>query len=266
VAEPKGAPVQFTDGKAYETFMGRWSRLAGRKFLSWVNPPKGLNWIDVGCGNGAFTEELIAHAAPASVTGVDPSEGQISFARSRFNAGKVDLRIADACALPFADNSFDAASMALVIVFVSDPAKAASELARVVKPGGIAATYMWDMPGGGFPHVALSKALQSLDLPMPSRPNPDAANRDVMLGIWEKAGFHAVETEVIRIETVYADAENYWQSATVPGGPSAKAIDDLSPADKARLKARLREILPSAPDGRIVFEAFANAVKGRVPA
>jgi len=259
------APIQFTDGKAYEKFMGRWSRIAGRKFLSWLNPPKGLRWIDVGCGNGAFTEELVAHAAPASVTGVDPSEGQISFARSRFTAGNIEFRIGDACALPFADNSFDSASMALVIVFVSDPQKAASELARVVKPGGIAATYMWDMASGGFPHSPLSKALQSLDLPMPSRPNPEAGRRDALLAYWKDAGFTDIDIDVIRIDTVYADAEDYWQSSTMASGPAGNAMSKLTPADKERLKARLREILPAAPDGKIVYPAFANAVKGRAP-
>jgi ubiquinone/menaquinone biosynthesis C-methylase UbiE len=259
------APIQFTDGNAYEKFMGRWSRIAGRKLLSWVNPPKGLRWIDVGCGNGAFTEELVAHAAPFSVTGVDLSEAQISFARSRFTAGNIEFRIGDACALPFADNSFDAASMALVIVFVSDPQKAASELARVVKPGCIAATYMWDMASGGFPHTPLSKALQSLDLPMPSRPNPEAGNRDALLAYWKNAGFTDVENDLIRIDTLYADAEDYWQSSTMATGPAGNAISKLTPADKERLKVRLREILPADSSGRIVYQAFANAVKGRVP-
>jgi SAM-dependent methyltransferase len=265
MAEDKAAPIQFTDGKAYEQFMGRWSRLAGRKFLSWVNPPKGLNWIDVGCGNGAFTEELVGQCAPASVIGVDPSEGQISFARSRLKSGNVEFRIGDACALPFADNNFDAASMALVIVFVPDPQKAASEMARVVKPGGIAATYMWDMASGGFPHSPLSKALQSLDLPMPSRPNPEAGRRDILEGYWKAAGFIEVETDVIRIDTVYADVEDYWLSSTMASGPAAQAMSKLTAADKGRLKARLREILPAAADGKIIYPAVANAVKGRAP-
>jgi ubiquinone/menaquinone biosynthesis C-methylase UbiE len=151
----------FPDGKAYERLMGRWSTLAGAQFLDWLDAPKNLSWIDVGCGNGAFTEVLIARASPAAVIGIDPSDGQLDYARTRPGARLAQFRVAGAEALPFADNSFDAASMALVITFVPDPVKAAREMARVVKPVGAVATYMWDFPGGGFPLAPLGKAMKS---------------------------------------------------------------------------------------------------------
>ena len=74
---------QFDDGEIYERLMGRWSRVVGKSFLAWLDVPKGKQWLDAGCGNGAFTEELIAHAAPSAVMAVDPSEGQIDYARKR---------------------------------------------------------------------------------------------------------------------------------------------------------------------------------------
>ena len=70
----------FTDGKAYERLMGRWSRLAGAAFLDWLNVPKAMRWLDAGCGNGAFTEEIIARCAPAEVSAIDPSEEQLAHA------------------------------------------------------------------------------------------------------------------------------------------------------------------------------------------
>jgi ubiquinone/menaquinone biosynthesis C-methylase UbiE len=73
----------FTDGLAYERMMGRWSRLVGESFLAWLDIPKGLRWLDVGCGNGAFTEEIIARSAAVAVTAIDPSEDQLAFARAR---------------------------------------------------------------------------------------------------------------------------------------------------------------------------------------
>jgi ubiquinone/menaquinone biosynthesis C-methylase UbiE len=130
------------DGEVYERLMGRWSRLVGKAFLAWLGPAKRLQWLDVGCGNGAFTEEIIAHCAPATVTAIDPSEDQLAFARTRPQASIADFRIGDAQALLFGDASFDIAIMALVISFLPDPAKAVAEMARVVRSGGWVATYM----------------------------------------------------------------------------------------------------------------------------
>ena len=129
--------------------------MPARKFLDWLDAPKNLKWIDIGCGNGAFTEVLIARCAPAAVTGVDPSEGQLAYARARPGAKRAEFRVADAQALPFPDNSFDAATMALVIVFIPDPRMAARELVRVVRPGGVVATYVWEFPDG-FPPAPLA--------------------------------------------------------------------------------------------------------------
>ncbi len=261
------APVNlFTDGKAYERLMGRWSQLVGAEFLDWLDPPKDRHWVDVGCGNGAFTEVLIARAAPAAVTGIDPSDGQIDYARTRPGTTRAQFRVGDAQALPFADNSFDAASMALVITFLSDPVRAAREMVRVVKPGGIVATYMWDIPGDGFPIRPLAKAMKSLGLEEPARPNVDAARRENMEAFWRDAGLQSVDTTVLRIRVAYADFDDFWASSTVPVGPAGKAVAEMSPTTREQLKAKLREHLPIAADGSISYEAFANAVKGRVRA
>ena len=75
--------IRFDDGAAYERMMGRWSQLAGAIFLDWLAPPAGLRWLDVGCGSGAFTELLVKRCAPATVYGIDPSQGQLAFARTR---------------------------------------------------------------------------------------------------------------------------------------------------------------------------------------
>src|SRR4051812_40436567 len=100
-------PIRFEDGAAYESMMGIWSRLAGEKFLNWLAPPPGWRWIDVGCGNGAFTELLEERTAPREVQGIDPSEGQLAFARTRRAWRVAEFRQGDAMALPFAAGSFD---------------------------------------------------------------------------------------------------------------------------------------------------------------
>jgi ubiquinone/menaquinone biosynthesis C-methylase UbiE len=142
--------IHFNDGEVYERTMGVWSRLAGEKFLDWLGPSPNLRWLDVGCGNGAFTEAIVQRCAPAETQGIDPSEAQLGFARNRGRAKTVFLQ-GDALALPFPSDRFDMAVMALVIFFLSDPKRGVAEMARVVRRGGTIATYVWDMVGGGFP-------------------------------------------------------------------------------------------------------------------
>lgn len=255
----------FTDGKVYERLMGRWSRLAGEEFLDWLNVPKGLRWLDVGCGNGAFTEELIARCAPATVTAIDPSDGQLAYARTRPGAKMAEFQLGDAEKIAFGDGSFDIAVMALVLSFLSDPAKAAAEMARVVRPGGWVATYMWDLLGGGAPTNPIYKGLESLGMGPALPPTPEASRRDAMQELWEKAGLEAIDTRVIRIQVAFANFDDFWDTNNVPSGPQGKRIAGLSPNVRAQLRSRLREQLPAAADGRIVYESFANAVKGRVP-
>ncbi len=247
------APGLFADGRAYERLIGRWSRLAGAVLLDWLALPKGLQWLDVGCGNGAFTEVLIAHGEPAEVTGIDPSEGQLSYARTRPGAKLAQFRTADAQALPFANDSFDAAIMALVITFVPDPAKAVAEMARVVRPGGCVATYMWDNLGGGLPLEPINRAMRSLGIEQPNPPGLAVSRQDTMRGLWEQAGLQSVEARVIRIPITYSGFDDFWDSNNLPVGPAGKAIHELSPAAREQLKAHLRQQLPEVPIEQSVY-------------
>jgi len=259
-------PAQlFGDGQAYERLMGRWSRLAGQQFLDWLDVPKGLAWLDVGCGNGAFTETIIARCAPASVEAIDPSEGQLAHARSRPAASLAKFQQADSQALPFGNAGFDVVVMGLVITFIPDPAKAVREMARVARPGAMVATYMWDIPGGGLPMEPINLALESLGHQRSGAPRASASQIENMHAYWAQAGLHDIETRVIRINAAYDSFDDFWISINTPTGPSGQAISALSPAERDALQARLREMLTPAPDGRIVTNAFANAVKGRAP-
>ncbi|MDQ1523327.1 MAG: hypothetical protein QOE47_1251 [Pyrinomonadaceae bacterium] len=256
--------IRFNDGSAYERYMGVWSQLAGETFLDWLAPQTGLRWLDVGCGNGAFTEMLVERCAPVSVEGVDPSEGQLAFARTRPAARIARFRQGDAMALPFPDDTFDAAVMPLVIFFVPDPAKGVAEMARVVCPGGLVTAYAWDMLGGGFPYEALQFEMRVMGVAVPEPPSPDASRIDVMRDLWTGAGLNSVETLEINVQRTFADFDDYW--ATVFGGPSVgQQLAAMSPEQLAQLYARMRVRLPADATGRITYRARANAIKGRVP-
>ena len=179
----------FSDGAAYERLMGRWSRRAGDVFLDWIEAPKNLRWLDIGCGTGAFTEQVIRDCAPAAVIGIDPSADQLAFAEKRAGLAMAEFRVGDAQDLPFPDSSFDMAVMALVVHFVPDPARAVAEMARVLRPGGRAVAYVWDYTTGGSPVAPLPAAMKAMGLEPPAPPSPNATSLRALEELWRTAGF-----------------------------------------------------------------------------
>lgn len=255
--------IAFKDGAAYERYMGKWSRLAGKAFLDWLAPARGLRWLDVGCGNGAFTEMLLEDCAPASVAGIDPSEQQLEYARARPELKSAVFEKADAMALPFNSPAFDAAVMPLVIFFLPDPAKGVAEMARVVAPGGLVTAYAWDMIGGGFPYAPLQKEMKDMGLKVLSAPSPDASRLESLQALWTQAGLQAVATRSFTVERTFADFEEYW--SVVLGGPSVgPTLTAMSSQDIERLQGKLRARLPAEPGGKLRLSARANAVSGHV--
>ena len=259
------APIQFNDGAGYERYMGVWSQLVGDAFLDWLAPPSGARWLDVGCGNGAFTSKIVERCAPASIDGVDPSDAQLTFARARFASDTIRFRVGDAMALPYADRAFDAAVMPLVIFFVPQPSVGVAEMVRVVDVGGTVSAYAWDIEGGGFPYALLQSELRALDVPVPTAPREDAARLDNLQSMWLNAGLTDVETTALTVERTFAGFAEYWE--TIFFGPSVgPSLRALSPSQRHSLESRLREHLPSDAAGRIRYGARAHAVKGRVAA
>jgi ubiquinone/menaquinone biosynthesis C-methylase UbiE len=128
--------IRFDDGASYELMMGRWSVLVGARFLDWIAVPNGARWLDVGCGNGAFTQLLVERCKPADVQAFDTSAEQLAYARNRLPASApVTWTEGDAMRLPVADASRDAAVMALVLFFVPEPAVGVAEMCRAVRRG-----------------------------------------------------------------------------------------------------------------------------------
>ena len=189
--------IRFDDGAAYERMMGVWSRLVGNTFLDWLGLPSDRRWIDVGCGNGAFTELIVDRCRPVEILGIDPSEGQLAFARTRPAARLASFQRGDAMSLPCADAYYDVAVMALVIFFVPEPARGVAEMVRVVRPGGTVATYAWDMLGGGFPQEPIRIGLRSMGITPFEPPSADASRIQALNDLWVDAGLDAVETKVI---------------------------------------------------------------------
>ena len=167
-------------------------------------------------------------------------------------------------ALPFADKSFDAAVMALVIFFVPDPVKGVAEMARVVKPGGIVSAYAWDAPGGGLPAASIHIEMRALGVTPALPPSFDASRLELLLDLWNGAGLEAVETTAITVERTFASFDDFWEISQL-GSSTAAAIATMSRSDAEMLKNRVRARLPADAAGRVTHSARANAVKGRMP-
>lgn len=257
--------IRFKNGAAYERYMGQWSQLVGQVFLDWLAAPTAQRWLDVGCGNGAFTEMLIDHAQPSEVHGIDPSEPQLDYARTRAALAQAQLLIADAMALPYPAQRFDVAVMPLVIFFVPEPARGVAEMRRVVRPGGWVAAYAWDMEGGGFPYAALQAEISAEGFPIPAAPSADASRLDVMQALWKESGLTQIESRAITVERSFADFEDFW--TTAQGAPSVGGLlGSMEQAQREAIRERMRARLPADAQGRIRYSARANAIKGRVPA
>jgi SAM-dependent methyltransferase len=251
---------------AYERYMGRWSRRVAPVFSRWLGVAPRSRWLDVGCGTGGLTAAVLEACDPSGVVAIDSAPAFLEAAREQVRDPRVDFRQGDALALPEADGSFDAAVSGLVLNFVPDREAMIREMARVVRPGGTVALYVWDYAG----HMQIMRhffdAAAALDprardfddgVKAPfCRPEP---LRALFLG----AGLEAVEVRAIDITTAFADFDDYWAPFLGGTGSGPKFCQSLSEPVREELRESLRRRLPTGPDGEILLAARAFAVKGR---
>lgn len=261
-------PDRWTSGTSYDAFVGRWSRLVAPAFLDWLAVPPGQHWLDIGSGTGALTEAILARCDPASVVGVEPSDGFVAHATAKVADGRATFRVGTAGATGLPDASVDAAAAALVLNFVPDVGAALAETHRVVVPGGVAAAYVWDYADGMQLLRRFWDAVAILD---PDSGAADEggrfaiANPEALSAAFRDARFEAVETHGIVIPTVFASFDDYWAPLLGGAGPAGSYAVSRTEAERTRLRDHLRASLPIAADGSIPLTARAWAVRGRRP-
>jgi hypothetical protein len=134
---------------------------------------------------------------------------------------------------------------------------------RVVRPGGMVAAYMWDLPGGGFPFQLSHDVIEAKGLPSVMPPSWEASALERLGALWREAGLTDVEARAITVERTFPDFDTLW--AITLTSPRLGAFSEQTPALKDEIREELRHRL-NAGDGRpVTLSARANAVKGRVP-
>lgn len=254
-------------GHAYEQYVGRWSRQVAIEFVRWLAPQPGLAWADVGCGTGALTSTILTLCEPKSVWGIDSSEGFVSQARQSVSDPRACFETGDATHLPWDGAASDVTVSGLVLNFVRDHEGMTREMARVTRPGGTVAAYVWDYAGG------MQMMRHFWDAAIAVSPNDaklDQAERfplcqpEPLQALFESAGLKSVTGRAIDIPTVFQNFDDYWQPFLGRTGSAPTYLASVDDAVREQIRLHLKSRLASAQSGPIELTARAWAVKGTV--
>jgi SAM-dependent methyltransferase len=245
--------------EAYDRFMGRYSVPLAPQLADLARVRPGQRVLDVGCGPGALTVELVTRVGPERVSAVDPSEPFVAAARERYPG--VDVKHASAEALPFADGAFDAALAQLVVHFMTDPVAGLTEMARVTRRGGIVAACVWDHAGGGGPLSAFWAAARERDPGVGDESHMAGVREGHLAELFAAAGLKEIQKATLSISLEHPTFEDWWLPFTQGVGPAGAHVAGLDADGQAELRERCRSRLPDAP---FVITARAWAARGRV--
>jgi SAM-dependent methyltransferase len=267
----QGSGYAATDGSAYQRFIGRWTRKLADMLVDFAGPLPEGPVLDVGTGTGSGVAALRQAKPTRKITGIDIAEPYLDFARQRDDCAGAEFVRQDAAALDLPDDAFAGAFSCIVMNFLKEPEKALLEMRRVVRPGGVIASAVWDFRGGLVYQRMLWDTIASLD------PNA-AATRDRifstplglpagMADLWRQSGLDDVIRTSLTIRMDFADFADYWEPMLGGQGPVGAYVAGLDPEMQEKVRAAVRAaFLAGAPDGERSLTATAWTVKGVVPA
>jgi SAM-dependent methyltransferase len=244
---------------AYDRFMGRFSGPLAPRFADHAGIGTTARVLDVGCGPGALTGELVRRVGARCVTAVDPSEPFVEAARERHPGVVVEQSPAER--LPFADGRFDAALAQLVVHFMADPVAGLREMARVTTRGGIVAACVWDHAGGHGPVSVFWDAARDLDQDVVDESRLAGARAGHLTELLAEAGLRDVDETALEVDVEHATFEAWWEPYELGVGPAGDHVSRLDGNERDALRERCRSLLPSPP---FVLTARAWSARGTV--
>lgn len=246
---------------AYDRFMGRYSEPLAPKLADFAEISGGQRVLDVGCGPGALTGELVRRLGSGLVSAVDPSEPFVAAARERFP--EVTVHQASAEELPFATDAFDATLAQLVVHFMTDPVAGIREMARVTRPGGGVAACVWDHAGTEGPLSLFWRAAHELSPDLEDESRLPGTREGHLAELFGTAGLDEVEDGSLSISVEHPTFEDWWEPFTLGVGPAGAHVAALDRSAREGLRERCRERLPGPP---FVLTARAWVARGRASA
>ncbi|MBC9822576.1 methyltransferase domain-containing protein [Terrabacter sp. MAHUQ-38] len=243
---------------AYDRFMGRYSGPLATRFADWAGVAPPGRAIDVGCGTGALTRELVERLGVGGVSAVDPSQQFLAALRQAFPTLDVQAGVAEQ--LPYPDDLFDHALAQLVVHFMADPVGGLREMGRVTRPGGTVAACVWDLGGGGGPLTAFWQAARDLDPDVDDESGLPGVHEGELAHLADEAALNQIEDGVLTVTVRHATFEEWWEPYTFGVGPAGAHVQSLDEATRVALRERCRELLPEPP---FFVMASAWAVRAR---
>jgi SAM-dependent methyltransferase len=237
---------------AYARFMGRYSEPLAVQFAKLAHMRPGHRALDVGCGPGGLTAQLVERLGADAVSAIDPSDSFVAAIRARFP--EVDVRPGVAEHLPFPDDSFDLALAQLVVHFMTDPVSGLQEMARVTRPGGLVAACVWDHAGGGGPLATFWRAVHDMDPRARGEAELAGAREGHLAELCEAAGLKHIEPTSLTVKVRFTTFADWWEPFTLGVGPAGAYVTQLDEARRDVLRTRCAQLLPPAP-----FEVAASA-------
>ena len=240
--------------------MGRYAVHLAPLFADFAGVAANQRVVDVGCGPGALTAELVGRVGADAVAAADPTESFVAAVRERYPV--VDAHVAAAEDLPFASGEFDVALAQLVVLFMTDPVAGLREMGRVTQEGGIVAACVWDHAAGG--RGALSLFWEAVD-----EVDPGSGGESLLAGtgegelaaLFDEAGLTGVEDGELTFEIEHPSFEDWWEPYTLGVGPAGVYVAGLDAAARERLRESCRALLPPEP---FTLSIRAWAARGRV--